>query len=359
MSPLSYKSAGVDVRLASDALSCVRRFAAETHQPGVVGEIGDFAGLFNSALSNFGGLQDPVLVATTDGVGTKVLLAQLLERHDVVGRDVTHHCINDAAVLGAEPLFFLDYYATGRLEPDVYTTVVRAIADACAEYKCVLLGGETAEMPGVYADGVYDLAGFLVGVVEDRKRLGRHLVSAGDHLVGLPSNGLHTNGYTLARAICEQQAAAEGMTLREWLSTARVELAGSPGDALLATHRCYLHEIRALRSALAGDSGGKSGLHAVAHVTGGGWEGNIPRVLPDGHGVVVDTHAWQRPAIFGFLMRAGEISEEAAFETWNMGIGLVAIVAEDDLERALGAVEGSVRLGRVELTSWRRRVRFA
>src|SRR5439155_21113374 len=256
---LTYRDAGVNIARAEDALSRVKELIARTRRPEVIGEVGQFGGLFASPGA------DKVLVATTDGVGTKLEIARLLDRHEVVGPDLVHHCVNDALAMGAAPLFFLDYFATGRLEPAVFERVVGAMADACARCGIALLGGETAELPGMYADGAYDLAGFLVGAVARDKLLGPERVREGDTLIGIPSSGLHTNGFSLAREIVSRLAATKGTTVREVLAAPRQELEGfALGETLVATHRPYLREFRALRQAVE--------IHAIAHLTGGGWE---------------------------------------------------------------------------------------
>ncbi|MEK7284897.1 MAG: phosphoribosylformylglycinamidine cyclo-ligase [Chloroflexota bacterium] len=344
MSGLSYRAAGVDVSRAEDALGRVRERVARTRRPEVIGDIGAFAGLFR-----MGGYRDPVLVATTDGVGTKLELARLLDRHEVVGTDLVHHCVNDALAMGAEPLFFLDYFSTGRIEPDVFARVVGAMADACAAHRCALLGGETAEMPGMYADGTYDLAGFLVGVVERDAVLDPASAREGDVLIGLPASGLHTNGYTLARTIVARAAATQGKDLVDVLSAPRPELrGGSLGDALLAVHRSYLEDVRALRAA--------ARVRSIAHLTGGGWEGNLPRALPAGLGAVVDRAAWIVPPLFRVLAELGDVPERDRWDTWNMGIGLVAVVAAEDERAALRALPDAIALGRVEELAARRGV---
>ena len=343
---LTYKGAGVDVGRAEDALARVRERIAKTKRPEVIGDVGQFGGLFASPGS------DMTLVATTDGVGTKLELARLLDRHEVVGADLVHHCVNDALAMGAEPLFFLDYFATSQIEPAVFSRVVGAMADACARCGTALLGGETAEMPGMYAPGTYDLAGFLVGAVARDKVLGPERVREGDTLIGIPSTGLHTNGYSLAREIFARVAASQGGTLKDVLTAERSELGGhSLGDALLATHRPYLREFRSLRDA--------ARVGAIAHLTGGGWEGNLPRALPEETAALIDRDAWEIPPLFTLLAELGGVAEQEQFDTWNMGIGLVAVVTPEDGDAALAAVPGSVALGRVVPHGGGRRVLFA
>ena len=260
MSGLTYKGSGVDITRAEDALSRIRERVARTKRPEVIGGIGAFGGLFKVAGT------DTVLVATTDGVGTKLELARELDRHEVVGTDLVHHCVNDALAMGAEPLFFLDYFSCSKLDPEVFARVVGAMADACAAHGCALLGGETAEMPGMYREGAYDLAGFLVGSVARDQLLDPLQVGDGDALIGLPSSGLHTNGYTLARAVIDRA----GLDLAAPLPELR---GGTLGDALMRPHASYLGAVRTLRRV--------ARVRSIAHLTGGGWEGNLPRALPD------------------------------------------------------------------------------
>src|SRR5205809_2776381 len=283
---ITYRDAGVNIARAEDALSRVKDRIARTRRPEVIGDVGQFGGLFASPGA------DKVLVATTDGVGTKLELARLLDRHEVVGADLVHHCVNDALAMGAEPLFFLDYFATSKIDPTVFARVVGAMADSCARLGTALIGGETAEMPGMYASDTYDLAGFLVGVVDRAKILGPERVHKGDALVGFPSSGLHTNGFSLAREICTRRAMHErSASLRDVLLAPREELGGvTLGASLLAVHRPYLAEFRALREA--------TEIHSIAHLTGGGWEGNVPRSLPDGTAASIDRAAWGVPARF-------------------------------------------------------------
>jgi len=327
VSGLTYRNAGVDITRAEDALERIRERVARTKRPEVIGGIGAFGGLFQLG----GG--DTVLVATTDGVGTKLELARELNRHEVVGTDLVHHCVNDALAMGAEPLFFLDYFSCSTLDPDVFARVVGAMADACAAHGCALLGGETAEMPGMYRDGAYDLAGFLVGGVARDRLLDPRSVSDGDVLVGFPSSGLHTNGYTLARAA----VARGGLALAAPLPELR---GGTLGDALLAPHTSYLAAVRTLRAV--------ARVRSIAHLTGGGWEGNLPRALPPGLGAVVERDAWTVPPVFRLLGDAGAVPEGERWKAWNMGIGLVAIVAPEDARAALRALPDAIAIGHVE-----------
>jgi len=332
---MRYSDAGVNISRAEDALARIKDKVRATKRPEVIGDIGAFGGLFKLAGGN------TVLVATTDGVGTKLELARLLDRHEGVGTDLVHHCVNDALAMGAEPLFFLDYFSTSKLDPAVFARVVGAMADACRAHGCALLGGETAEMPGMYAPGAYDLAGFLVGAVERDKILDPASVRSGDVLIGLPSSGLHTNGYSLARAIVAKRAAVEARDEGAALDAPRPELrGGSLADALLATHRCYLDEIRTLRAAAT--------VRSIAHLTGGGWEGNLPRALAVGLGAVVGRDTWTVPPLFTLLAEWGGVADGAAFDTWNMGIGLVAAIAAADERAALRALPDAIAIGTVE-----------
>jgi phosphoribosylformylglycinamidine cyclo-ligase len=346
MTELTYRATGVDPTRAEKSLAQVRERIARTRTPEVIGDIGGFGGLFASPG------QDRVLVATTDGVGTKLEIARLLDRHEVVGTDLVHHCVNDAMAMGAEPLFFLDYFSTSRIDPAVFARVVGAMADACAAHGCALIGGETAEMPGMYGPGAYDVAGFLVGMVAREAILRPESVREGDACIGLPSSGLHTNGYTLARAIVAKIAGAQGRDVREALTTPHPELGGrSLGDALLAPHTSYLSHFRALRSS--------THLRSIAHLTGGGWEGNLPRALPSGLGAVIDRGTWEVPAIFRVMAELGTVPEVDQWDTWNMGIGLVVIVPGSDAAAALRVVPGAVQIGRIEAANGPRRVRWA
>ena len=332
---MRYSDAGVSISRAEDALARIKDRVRATKRPEVLGDIGAFGGLFKLAGGN------TVLVATTDGVGTKLELARLLDRHEGVGTDLVHHCVNDALAMGAEPLFFLDYFSTASLDPEIFARVVGAMADACRAHGCALLGGETAEMPGMYAPGAYDLAGFLVGAVERDRLLDPADVRSGDVLVGLPSSGLHTNGYSLARAICERAAERAGLELTAFLHLARPELrGGSLADALLATHRCYLEEVRALRAVAT--------VRSISHLTGGGWEGNLPRALPAGLGAAVERASWTVPPLFRLLREWGDVSDSEALDTWNMGIGLVVVIASADARAALRALPDAIRIGSVE-----------
>jgi phosphoribosylformylglycinamidine cyclo-ligase len=338
----AYREAGVDLEVADRFKSRLAELVGSDRPAGVLGELGGFGGCFSLA-----GLAepDPILVASADGVGTKILVARAADRHDTVGHDLVNHCVDDLLAQGARPLFFLDYIATGRLDADVALALVEGFARGCRENGIALLGGETAEMPGVYEDGGYDLAGFIVGVAP-RARIER-LASAsrpGDVVLGLPSSGLHTNGYTLARSV----ALSGGRELGD-----PVPWGGETwADALLAVHRSYLAPVLPLLDDAA--------VHGCAHVTGGGFEGNLPRSLPDGVGVRLDRESWQWPDLFEFLAREGEISRGEMARVFNLGIGFCLFVDASEVERVAAACgqRGSPAqaIGRIvegEGVSWR------
>lgn len=341
--PHTYREAGVDVAEAERAVERIGRAAAATRTSAVLGGIGGFAGLFRFDATTH---RDPVLVSSTDGVGTKLRVAIGLGRHDTIGVDLVNACVNDIVVTGADPLFFLDYLALGDLRAEVVEEIVAGVAAGCAAAGIPLIGGETAEMPDLYRDDDYDLAGFVVGVVARADLIDGSRVRAGDALLGLPSTGLHTNGYSLARRVLPER------TWRSPLADTGLTI----GDALLAPHRSYLDEARALRRALR-EAGGDVG--ALAHITGGGWEGNVPRTLPDGLGVEVDTGSWPVPPIFSLLQHRGDIADAEMVRTFNVGIGMTAVVPADLAEVALRAVPDACRIGAVvEVPTGESRVSF-
>jgi phosphoribosylformylglycinamidine cyclo-ligase len=311
---IGYKAAGVDIDEASQAVASIRKLAKTTFNPSVLTDIGSFGGGYLLK-----GVKNPVLVSSADGVGTKLKLAFLTGRHDTIGEDLVNHCVNDIAVQGASPLFFLDYFATGKLDAKVASQVVAGIARGCVQNGCALIGGETAEMPGMYAAGEYDLAGFIVGVVERKKMISGDKVRAGDRLIGLPSTGLHTNGYSLARKLLFEVAGHAP-------SAKLVELEGTLADELLKPHRSYLQPLRKLH--------GKGLLKAAAHITGGGITDNTPRVLPKGLGVQLDSTSWKVPPIFELLRKIGDIPQDDYRRTFNLGIGMIFIVGKRDVSRA-------------------------
>jgi phosphoribosylformylglycinamidine cyclo-ligase len=320
---MDYQSSGVSIDAGNEAVRRIRGLARGTFTPGVLSEIGSFGGLFSLAGV---GLREPVLVASADGVGTKLKVAFLANRHDTVGADLVNHCVNDILVQGATPLFFLDYLATGRLLPAVAEQVVGGMARACRENGCALLGGETAEMPGFYADGEYDLAGFIVGAVERSRVIdGRSLVP-GDVLIGLPSSGLHTNGYSLARRIVFDTL---GLTVDSVLPGLGVTVA----DALLATHRSYLVVLRPLIE--------RQLVKGLAHITGGGITENLPRILPDGIAAEIRRSAWEVPPLFRLLQDAGGVADDEMYRAFNMGIGMIVACAERDVRTIIATLKSA------------------
>jgi phosphoribosylformylglycinamidine cyclo-ligase len=330
-----YRAAGVDIEEARRAVEMIGRAAATTTTGSVLGGVGGFGSLFRFDPTTHA---DPVLVASTDGVGTKLKLAIALERYDTIGIDLVHHCINDIAVQGADPLFFLDYLAVGRLRAEVAAEIVTGIANACAAAGVALVGGETAELPDLYRDDDFDLAGFVVGVVARSDVIDGSDVRDGDVLLGLPSSGLHTNGYSLARRV---------FTEDDWSRTA-AGLDGTIGDALLEPHRSYLDEIRILRRALR-EAGGDT--LAFAHITGGGWVDNIPRTLPAGLGAAVELGSWPVPLIFSLMQERGDIADDEMVRAFNLGIGLTCVVRPELVEVALAAVPDARRVGAVVAVS--------
>jgi phosphoribosylformylglycinamidine cyclo-ligase len=327
----SYREAGVDIEEARRAVELISRAAASTITPAVLGGVGGFGSLFRLDPAPY---PEPVLVASTDGVGTKLKVAIALGRHHTIGVDLVHHCINDIAVQGADPLFFMDYLATGHLRAEVAEEIVVGIANACAAAGVALVGGETAELPDLYHGDDYDLAGFIVGVVARRDVIDGRGVRAGDALIGLPSSGLHTNGYSLVRRVLPE---------REWGSSAP-GIERTIGDELLEPHRSYLDEIRILRRTLRSAGGD---LLALAHLTGGGWVDNIPRTLPDGLGVEVETGTWHVPRIFSLIQERADIPDDEMVRTFNLGIGLTAVVRPELTDVALAALPEATRVGTV------------
>jgi phosphoribosylformylglycinamidine cyclo-ligase len=320
----AYSAAGVDIAAATRAKDLMAAAVRATHGPAVLAGMGAFGGCFDLGVAAGAGRQ--ILVASTDGVGTKTLVAAAMGRYDTVGQDLVNHCVNDILVQGARPLFFLDYVAAARLDPEQVAALVGGAAAACRAVGCALLGGETAEMPGVYLPGAFDLAGTIVGVVDREAMLPRAGIIAGDAIVALPSSGLHTNGYSLARRIVEGIATPGGP-----YNARPAELGGqSVGEALLAVHRCYLGEVAALRAACA--------LKGLAHITGGGVFDNLPRILPDGLGAEIRRGSWAAPPIFSYLLERGHLAEREAYHALNMGLGMLAVLPAEDVAAALAAV---------------------
>jgi len=321
---VTYRDAGVDIDAGDALVERIKRLAAPTRTPHVLEGVGGFAGL--CALP--GGLQDPVLVSGTDGVGTKLKVAFATGVHDTIGIDLVAMCVNDVITTGARPLFFLDYFATGKLSVDVGEAVVRGVAEGCRQAGCALIGGETAELPGMYAEGEYDLAGFAVGVVERAKILDGKRARAGDAVIGVASSGLHSNGYSLARRVLEREM---GLAMSDRVA----ELGATVGEALLRPTRIYAASVAALLGACGEE------VHALSHITGGGLPGNVPRVLPEGLGARLDLASWERPAVFRVIAAGGPVEEAEMRRTFNLGVGLVAVVARDAADRAVAALSAA------------------
>ncbi|HXH66279.1 MAG TPA: phosphoribosylformylglycinamidine cyclo-ligase [Candidatus Limnocylindrales bacterium] len=331
---MKYADAGVNIAVADDAKQRIRHLASRTFTPAVLGGIGGFGALFSLDYKKY---KEPVLVSSADGVGTKLKIAMAMGVHSTVGGDLVNHCINDILVQGAEPLFFLDYLAMGKLEPDVVEQLVDGMSRACRKASCALIGGETAEMPGFYPVGEYDLAGFIVGIVERKNILTGKNVKPGDTLLALPSAGLHTNGYSLARKLAFDVAKLKP-------DTYVADVGNKIGAELLKPHLCYAPALKSLLN--------KGWISALAHITGGGIPGNLPRVLPSGVKAIIDLDAWPIPSIFKYLAKLGEIDTDELLQSFNMGVGMIVIVpadhvkeAEVDLKRRR---EKFFRIGRIE-----------
>lgn len=343
---MKYADAGVNIAVADDAKQRIRHHASRTFTPAVLGGIGGFGALFALDIKKW---KDPVLVSSADGVGTKLKIAMALGVHSTVGGDLVNHCVNDILVQGAEALFFLDYLAMGKLEPEVVEQLVDGMSRACRKAGCALIGGETAEMPGFYPSGEYDLAGFIVGVVERKRVLTGKTVKPGDALIALPASGLHTNGYSLARKLIFEVAKLK-------LETYVAEVGNKIGAELLKPHLCY---ASALKNIVA-----RGWVSALAHITGGGIPGNLPRVLPTGVKAQIDLDSWPIPPIFKFLAKVGEIDTDELLQSFNMGVGMILVVppasvkfVEADLKKRR---EKFFRIGRIErCDSGKARVAFS
>ena len=321
MKKKAYALAGVDINLGNRVKSALPRMLRATHRPEVLGTVGGFGGLFALDVRKY---RQPVLVSSVDGVGTKLKLAFALNRHDTIGQDLVNHCVNDIAVLGAEPLFFLDYLGTGRLEPRVFSDIIKGFAKACAENRCALIGGETAQMPGFYQAGEYDVSGTIVGVVEKSKMLGGKAIRPGDAVIGLASSGLHTNGYSLARKIFFEQMRLKPQSYVP-------ELRNTIGRELLKVHVSYGRLIQNLLKKFNVEGGRDAGraIKGLAHITGGGFVDNIPRVLPKSCDVIIHKGTWEVLPIFELIRAKGGVPEDELYQVFNMGIGMVVIVAAD------------------------------
>ena len=331
---LTYRDSGVDIDAGGHLVDLIKPLAARTMRPGVLGGIGGFGALFEVPIDRY---RQPVLVSGTDGVGTKLKLAFQMDKHDTIGIDLVAMCVNDVIVQGAEPLFFLDYFATGKLRPETGAQVIKGIAAGCEMAGAALVGGETAEMPGMYADGEYDLAGFCVGVAEKSKIINGSQVQPGDALIGLASSGPHSNGYSLIRKILERAKADLSSPFG----------ASTLGETLLTPTRIYVKPLLALQS--------KITLKALAHITGGGLLENIPRVLPEHTRAVVDPTSWTRPAIFDWLQEHGNVASQEMYRTFNCGIGMVICVAQGDVAATLAelnaAGEKACVIGHIEASN--------
>jgi phosphoribosylformylglycinamidine cyclo-ligase len=326
MKQKAYARAGVDIDLGNQLKSGLPRMLRATHRPEVLGKVGGFGGLFALDTRKY---RQPVLVSSVDGVGTKLKVAFALDRHDTIGQDLVNHCVNDIAVLGAEPLFFLDYLGTGKLEQRVFKDIIKGFAKACAENHCALIGGETAQMPGFYQPGEYDVSGTIVGVVEKSRMLDGKAIRAGDAVIGLASSGLHTNGYSLARQIFFDQ-----MGLKP---TSRVpELGNTIGDELLKVHVSYGPLIQKLLKKF----NASPTIRGIAHITGGGFVDNIPRVLPKNCDVLIRKGTWDVPPIFELIRANGGVPEDELYQVFNMGIGMVVIVAADKADEVVRCIRG-------------------
>jgi phosphoribosylformylglycinamidine cyclo-ligase len=320
----AYAQAGVDIKAADKAKELIKQLARSTSRPEVLTDIGLFGGMFQLK-----GYNEPVLVSSVDGVGTKLKIASALNKHDTIGIDLVNHCVNDILTCGASPLFFLDYIAMGRLLPERVERIVSGIAQACKNTGCALIGGETAEMPGIYQGDDYDLVGFIVGVVEKASILNGNSIASGDILLGLPSSGLHTNGYSLVRKIFSLDPSS--------LQAFRLELKRTLGEELLEPHRCYYSELKPVLPMVKG----------LAHITGGGFEGNIPRILPEGMAAQINKNAWQVPLIFKLIQEKGRIRDSEMYQVFNMGIGMVIFCSQQQAAELTAALPEAQKIGKV------------
>jgi phosphoribosylformylglycinamidine cyclo-ligase len=338
---ISYRDSGVDIDAGNALVQAIKPLVRETRRPGADADLGGFGGLFDLKRAGF---KDPILVAANDGVGTKLKIAIESGRHETIGIDLVAMCVNDLVVQGAEPLFFLDYFAAGKLDVAHARTVVAGIAEGCKQAGCALIGGETAEMPGLYAAGDYDLAGFAVGAVERGEILPRADIAAGDVLIGLPSSGVHSNGYSLVRRLVTEEKLG-------WDAAAPFAAGQSMAEALLAPTRIFVKAVLgAIRAT--GDGGAGGAIKGLSHITGGGLAENLPRVLPAGLAAHVDLATWQAPAVFDWLARAGNLDDAEMLRTFNCGIGMVVIASQDRADEVMAALKGAgehpIRIGEVE-----------
>ncbi|MEW8973365.1 MAG: phosphoribosylformylglycinamidine cyclo-ligase [Tissierellaceae bacterium] len=311
---LTYKDAGVDKEAGYKQVKLIKNLIKKTHTPGVLSDIGGFAGLFQLDIKNY---EEPVLVSGTDGVGTKLRVAFMMDRHDTIGEDCVAMCANDILCQGAKPLFFLDYIATGKLIPEKMANIVEGVSNGCMKAGCALIGGETAEMPGFYGEDEYDIAGFCVGVVDKSRIINGESIEEGDYIIGLPSNGIHSNGYSLVRKIVFEKEGMKADTFVEELGT-------SIGEELLKPTRIYTNPVYGLVE--------KFDIKGICHITGGGFYENIPRMLPEGLSVHIDTKVINTPVIFSLLQRWGGISTKEMYSTFNMGVGMILVISKEELE---------------------------
>jgi phosphoribosylformylglycinamidine cyclo-ligase len=329
----TYARAGVNIEVADKTKKLIAKYARSTYSPEVLSGVGFFGGLFE-----FRGYKKPVLVSSVDGVGTKLKIASALAKHDTIGIDIVNHCVNDILTCGAKPLFFLDYIAMGRLVPEQAEAIARGLARACRDVGCALIGGETAEMPGIYTGGDYDLAGFIIGVVEKNKILRGKMIKVGDAILGLPSSGLHTNGYSLVRRIFGEAKAA--------LDIYYPELGRTLGEVFLEPHRCYLHQLQPLLPVIKG----------LAHITGGGLIGNVPRVLPEGLAARFTRQAWTVPPIFQLIQKRGNIDPSEMYHVFNMGIGMAVFCSLENIDQLSKVLPEAKIIGEVVKQTGKARV---
>ena len=311
MSGITYKSAGVDIQAGEDSIKRIKSLVKQTFRKEVLTDIGLFGGMFRA---NFEDFQKPVLVSSVDGVGTKLKVAFLMNRHDTIGEDLVNHCVNDILTSGAKPLFFLDYISLGKVDPDVVAKIVSGFTRGCKQSNCALIGGETAEMVDIYQPGEYDVAGTIVGIVDEDKIISGKNIRKGDALIGLASNGLHTNGYTLARRVLFDHA---GLKVDSFVE----ELNQTIGEALLAVHKCYLNIISPVIE--------RFEIKGIAHITGGGIVGNLSRIIPAGLRIKINWTSWPRPAIFDLIQKLGDVPEEDMRRTFNLGVGMILVVGPE------------------------------
>ena len=318
---MTYKDSGVDIDAGDKFVKLIKESVKSTYIPGVMGDLGGFGGMFELAK-----YKNPVLVSGTDGVGTKLKLAFMMDKHDTIGIDAVAMCVNDIVVLGAQPLFFLDYLGTGKLNPESQAQIVKGIADGCKESGCALIGGETAEMPGFYSDGEYDIAGFAVGVVEKDERIDGTKIADGDVILGIPSSGIHSNGYSLVRKLFFDKMGWE-------LDREVEELGKTLGEELITPTKLYVKDVMRIKAEVE--------IKGLVHITGGGFTENIPRVLPEGVDAIIEKSSYEVPAIFKLMKKLGNIDESEMYRTFNMGIGMVVIVAKEDAKKVVSIMENA------------------